>query len=80
LHRLYWSLPSSDSLIGGGSLVKTLTHSNGLGLWRTYDNDNMLGEIGLYDTSVSPTVARIQRYHRNYGDVIPIASIGITGT
>jgi hypothetical protein len=57
------SFPANDNLIGGGALLKSLNHSNGLGLWRTYDNDNLAAEIGLYDTSLSPTVARMQRYH-----------------
>jgi hypothetical protein len=43
--------------------VKSLTHGNGLSAWRSYDTDNLVNEIGLYDNTVSPVVTRQQRYH-----------------
>jgi hypothetical protein len=41
------SFPANDNLIGGGALVKSLTPNGRLGLWRNYDNDNLIQEIVL---------------------------------
>lgn len=57
------SFPVGDELIGGGALLKSLNHGNGLSLWRSYDTDNLISEIGLYDNSTTPKTARIQRIH-----------------
>ena len=51
------------SLIGAGGLLKSLDHSNGLGLWRTYDNDNILGQLGVYDLAIQPPAPRLLRFH-----------------
>jgi RHS repeat-associated protein len=65
---------ADDSLVAGQPLLASLSHSNGLSLWRTYSNDHLLDQLGLYDNATSPATSRILRYH-TYNDNLSLTNI-----